>query len=90
MPKIHNKATYQRYYEEFWIYFIDSYCFARDKGESKDDAFITAKIQLQERVITDMAKNQNKIIMIVKAYVDIREEEKLYKAAMLNFENRNN
>jgi hypothetical protein len=82
---IHNKATYQLYYEKYSKAFIDNYIFARGQDYEKNDAFFVAKIRLQDTVIEDMFQNRNRMLMIIKAYSNLKDDHELYRAAIAKF-----
>lgn len=86
---IHNKATYQQYYEKYSTAFIDNYVFARNQDYDKSEAFQVARIKLQDIVIQDMFTNRQKMIMIIKAYADIKDDNELYRAAINKFNSSN-
>jgi hypothetical protein len=86
---IHNKATYQLFYEKYSMAFIDHYIFARNQDYERSDAFQVAKIRLQDLVIQDMFTNRNQMMMIIKAYTDTKEDHDLYKLAVEKFNETN-
>lgn len=82
---IHSKATYRLFYEKYSTIFIDHYVLARNQDYEKNEAFLVAKIWLQDVVIQDMFTNRLKTLLIVKAYSDVKNDHQLYRAAIQKF-----
>ncbi|MFL6507976.1 MAG: hypothetical protein ACJ704_08570 [Nitrososphaeraceae archaeon] len=86
---IHNKATYQLFYEKYSMAFIDNYIFARNQDYERNEAFHVARIRLQDMVIQDMFTNRPQMMMIIKAYSDIKDDHDLYRLAIEKFNETN-
>jgi hypothetical protein len=68
---------------------VDNYIYARNQDYAKNESFHVAKIRLQDIVIQDMFTNRPKILMIVKAYTDVKDDHDLYRAAIAKFNETN-
>lgn len=66
--------------------FVDSYCEARENGNSQEGALIVAKIKLQDFITTEMVQNKGKTQLILKVYTDIKKDQKTYENAIKHFE----
>lgn len=85
MINIHNKSTYQRFYDRFSAVFIDEYCKARQSDVSSDESLLVAKILLQDYITTELFQNRSKATIIFKAYQDIKTDQELYEKAIAHF-----
>lgn len=66
--------------------FVDSYCEARENGNSQEGAFIVAKIRLQDFITTEMLQNKKYMTLILRVYTEIKKDQKSYEKAIKHFE----